>query len=77
MIIWLTSYPKSGNTWVRFFILSLLFGNKTEINLNHLKNIEQFPSKSQFVGLELDLKNLREVAKNWITVQKKINSSKN
>ena len=76
MIIWLTSYPKSGNTWVRFFILSLLLGNKREINLDHLKNIEQFPSKSQFVGLELDLKNLREVAKNWITVQKKINLSK-
>ena len=76
MIIWLTSYPKSGNTWVRFFILSLLLGNKREINLDHLKNIEQFPSKSHFVGLELDLKNLREVAKNWITVQNKINSSK-
>ena len=76
MIIWLTSYPKSGNTWVRFFILSLLLGNKREINLDYLKNIEQFPSKSQFVGLELDLKNLREVAKNWITVQKKINSNK-
>ena len=76
MIIWLASYPKSGNTWVRFFILSLLFGNKMEINLDHLKNIEQFPSKSQFVGLKLDLKNLREVAKNWITVQKKINLSK-
>ena len=76
MIIWLASYPKSGNTWVRFFILSLLFGNKTEINLNHLKSIEQFPSKSQFTGLELDITNLREVAKNWITVQKKINLSK-
>ena len=76
MIIWLASYPKSGNTWVRFFILSLLFGNKTEINLNHLKSIEQFPSKSQFAGLELDITNLREVAKNWITVQKKINLSK-
>jgi len=61
---------------VRFFILSLLLGNKMEINLNHLKNIEQFPSKSQFVGLKLDLKNLREVAKNWITVQNKINLSK-
>ena len=76
MIIWLASYPKSGNTWLRFIILSLLFGNKTEINLNHLKGIEQFPSKSQFAGLELDITNLREVAKNWITVQKKINLSK-
>ena len=31
MIIWLASYPKSGNTWLRFFILSLFFGDKGEI----------------------------------------------
>ena len=24
MIIWLASYPKSGNTWVRFFLKSYL-----------------------------------------------------
>ena len=24
-IIWLASYPKSGNTWVRAFLTSLLF----------------------------------------------------
>ena len=79
MIIWLASYPKSGNTWVRFFILSLLLGNKGEINLDHLKNIEQFPSKSQFENLGINLKNLkdlREISKNWINVQTKINSSK-
>ena len=76
MIIWLASYPKSGNTWLRFFILSLLFGNKDNINLDHLKNIEQFPSKSQFESLGIDLKDLREVSKNWVNVQKKINSHK-
>ena len=26
MIIWLASYPKSGNTWLRFFIISLING---------------------------------------------------
>ena len=36
MIIWLASYPKSGNTWLRFFIISLLMGDKTNLNLNHL-----------------------------------------
>ena len=55
MIIWLASYPKSGNTWLRFFILSLIFGNKGEINLNQLKNIEQFPSKSQFKSMGINL----------------------
>ena len=56
MIIWLASYPKSGNTWLRFFILSLFFGDKGEVNLDHIKNIEQFPSKSQFENLGIDLK---------------------
>ena len=27
MIIWIASYPKSGNTWVRSFISSLLYSN--------------------------------------------------
>ena len=76
MIIWLASYPKSGNTWLRFFILSLIFGNKGEINLDQLKNIEQFPSKSQFTNMGINLKDLREISKNWINVQKKINLSK-
>ena len=27
-IFWLASYPKSGNTWVRFLLINLLFGNQ-------------------------------------------------
>jgi hypothetical protein len=27
-IVWLASYPKSGNTWVRFLVCSLLFGRQ-------------------------------------------------
>ena len=76
MIIWLASYPKSGNTWLRFFILSLLFGNKGEIDLNQIKNIEQFPSKSQFKNIVANLEDLKEISKNWINVQKKINLKK-
>ena len=47
MIIWLASYPKSGNTWLRFFIISLLFANnkKREMNLNHLQAIMPFQEK--------------------------------
>jgi len=76
MIIWLPSYPKSGNTWLRYFILSLLFGNKKEIHLDQLKNIQQFPSKSQFEGISMDFNNIREVAKNWIPIQSKVNRDK-
>jgi len=41
MIIWLASYPKSGNTWLRSFLISLLSGK--EVNINKLsKHIEKF-----------------------------------
>ena len=77
MIIWLASYPKSGNTWLRFFILSLLMGKKTDLNLNHLRAIANYPDKSHFKGLISDYLNLDEVAKNWINSQSKINVDKN
>ena len=73
MIIWLASYPKSGNTWLRFFIISLLMGKKVDLNLNHLKAILSYPDKSQFKGLISDFLDLEQVAKNWITSQDKIN----
>ena len=34
MIIWLASYPKSGNTWVRSFLTNLLYSNDESIDLN-------------------------------------------
>ena len=74
MIIWLASYPKSGNTWLRFFILSLLIGNKIKMNLNHLNTIVPFPKKSQFDGLVKNALNIKEVAEKWLISQNKINS---
>ena len=76
MIIWLASYPKSGNTWIRFFILSLLFGNKLKLNLDHLKTITQYPKKSQFNNLLKDYQNFDEVTQNWIASQNIINLDK-
>ena len=77
MIIWLASYPKSGNTWLRFFIISLLMGEKTDLNLNHLRAIINYPHSTQFDNLVSNLFDFNEIAKNWIASQKKINSDKN
>lgn len=33
-IIWLASYPKSGNTWFRIFLTHLLHDHKSELNFN-------------------------------------------
>ena len=77
MIIWLASYPKSGNTWLRFYIISLLMGKKTDLNLNHLRAILAYPHSTQFKDLISNLFDLDEIARNWIVSQKKINSNRN
>ena len=48
MIIWLASYPKSGNTWVRSFLNSLLFNKDNSADLNELSKIDQYPKRSHF-----------------------------
>jgi len=42
-IIWLASYPKSGNTWVRFLLLNLLYGRQdtTENLESHIPDIHK------------------------------------
>ena len=48
MIIWLASYPKSGNTWVRSIISSLLYSSDGDFNFDLIKKIKQFPEKKIF-----------------------------
>ena len=75
MIIWLASYPKSGNTWIRSFISSLLFHKSKSFNLKILSNIPQFPLRSHFHNLvkndEID--DLNKVSSCWIKSQQIIN----
>ena len=48
MIIWIASYPKSGNTWVRGLLTSYLYSDDGSFNFNLLKKIQQFPDKNHF-----------------------------
>ena len=77
MIIWLASYPKSGNTWLRFFIISLLLKENNEVSLKHLEGIRQFPTNYHYKNFNISrskLSNLNEICKHWIAAQKIINS---
>ena len=74
MIIWLASYPKSGNTWVRSFIASLLFNKNNEANFKELYNIPQYPLRSHFNNLLDNIDDVKEISSNWINSQKRINS---
>ena len=73
MIIWLASYPKSGNTWVRSFISSLLYSNDGTNDFSKLENIKQFPVRSQFQNFIDDLQDIKQVYQNWYIVQNYLN----
>ena len=47
-IVWIVSYPKSGNTWVRFLVCNLVFGvQDSAAALNHLApDIHELPAVS-------------------------------
>jgi hypothetical protein len=72
MIIWLASYPKSGNTWVRLFLDSLLFKQDANVNINDI-GIKQFPLRGDFNGLTDKIDDENEFVKNCNLAQTKIN----
>lgn len=74
MIIWLASYPKSGNTWVRLFLNSLIYTNDKISNINNI-HIGQFPNRKHFQEITDNVDDLSEFAKNCINAQLKINLS--
>ena len=47
-IIWIASYPKSGNTWVRAIVSALLYSSQGNFNFNLIKLIEAFEKKNRF-----------------------------
>ena len=48
MIIWLASYPKSGNTWLRSMLASYFYSQNGVFNFDLLNYIDQFPSFDYF-----------------------------
>jgi len=44
MIIWIASYPKSGNTYIRTFLASYYYSEKGKFDFDLLLKIHQFPS---------------------------------
>ena len=76
MIIWIASYPKSGNTWVRSFLGTYLYSSDGKFNHNLMHEIHEFPD-SEILKKFMDIKNfhnLNEVSKYWIKVQSFINN---
>lgn len=73
MIIWIASYPKSGNTLVRAMLSSYFFSKDGKFNFELIKNIKQFPYIGIFEKLGINIKDEKEIVKNYIKAQESIN----
>ena len=74
MFIWLASYPKSGNTLVRSMLAAYFFSEDGIYDFDQIKNIQQFPNIELFKSFGIDQTNEKEVIKNYISIQEKINN---
>ena len=76
MIIWLASYPKSGNTLLRSILSSYFYSEDGIFNFKNLEKISQFPQTSHLMSIGVDVNNEEEVFKNFINAQNFINQEK-
>ena len=72
MIVWIASYPKSGNTWVRSFLTAYYFCKEGKFDVKNLIYIQDYPNK-QFFKKEVKE---GEIHKHWEESQKNLRDQK-
>ena len=75
MILWVASYPKSGNTWLRALLSSYYFSADGNFKQSLLSNIEQFPQKKYFNNFTYNPKIITDTSRYWIEAQENINKN--
>ena len=73
MIIWLASYPKSGNTYVRAFLSAYYFSEDGQFDFSQILKIDQFPHEKFF---KQKVNSIDEASKLWMPIQREINKDK-
>lgn len=73
MIIWLASYPKSGNTLLRSLLATYFYSSDGNFSFDYLYKIKQFPLLEHFTNLQVNISNDKDVFDNFINAQNKIN----
>ena len=72
-IIWISSYPKSGNTWIMFLIANYFFNIERKDNFEIVnKNIIKFPPASlikKFTTKKELIENPYNISKYWLKAQ--------
>ena len=82
-IIWVTSYPKSGNTWLRSILSSLFYSEDGKFNFRLLQYIKHFDSLENYSFVKEINKNdyenlskIKVISKYRIQAQEKLKTKK-
>lgn len=73
MIVWLASYPKSGNTLLRSMLTAYLFEKEGIFKSDLLEKIKNLPNRHNFEKLGVNIKDHNEIIKNSINAQETFN----
>ena len=73
MIIWLASYPKSGNTWIRAFLAAYYYSRDGIFDFKLLKKIDQYPKAKYF---DKKIEKPGDISLYWNSSQEKISNKK-
>jgi len=73
MIIWLASYPKSGNTFLRSILGTYFFSKDGNFSFDQVYKIAQFPSLFHFNQMNIDINNIEQTMGSYIKVQSNLN----
>ena len=72
-IIWISSYPKSGNTWMRYLIANYFFNSERIFDQKIIKTIKKFPLDDLIKKISTKkelIENPYNISKYWIKSQK-------
>ena len=76
MILWVASYPKSGNTWLRALLSSYYYSENGIFDPKLLGKIENFPQKKFFRNFNYDRSIVTDTSNFWIKAQETINKDR-
>ena len=76
MILWLASYPKSGNTLLRSILASLIYTEDGNTDFSKLLHIENFPAARYYKKFKKNFNSINNVYEFSLDVQKKINADR-
>ena len=79
-LIWIASYPKSGNTWMRYLLGNYYFNNSKKFDPNIITNLRKFQLNNDFINSSSVVEELKinplNISKYWVRSQEEMKITK-